>query len=381
MQVIGAISGTSVDGIDVAWVEITAGTEALSAAQPLSIMCHSAETIAYTPALQARLTAAIAGTALSAAAWDALDYDVALAFAAAIQTQVALAQAAGVSIDLVGSHGQTVWHRPPEQDSGRDRLGFSWQLGRGDVIAHHLGIPTVSQFRQADISAGGHGAPLVSHLDVWLAQGQRCCWQNLGGIANVTYSDGETVLGFDNGPANVLLDGAARYLLGHACDRDGALARQGTPQMALVTQWLKDPYLQQAPPKSTGREYFDTAYLERCLAPMTRLSLADQFATLTEFTALAIATSYQQFLPHMPAQVWLSGGGVRNLALVERLQHHLAPIPVASSAQAGIDPDFKEAIAFAWLAYRRWHNLPSNVPAVTGAAKAISLGVIAHPCA
>ncbi len=370
MQIMGAISGTSVDGIDVAWVEITASHD-----QPRpKIVCHSAETIAYAPELQARLSAAIAGAALSAAAWDALDYDVALAFAAAIQTQVAAA--AEVAIDLIGSHGQTVWHRPPDP---RDRLGFSWQLGRGDVIARQLGIPTVSQFRQADISAGGQGAPLVSHLDGQLAQGKRCCWQNLGGIANVTYIDGATILGFDNGPANVLLDGAARYRLGHAYDRDGSLARQGKAQLDLVATWLQDPFLQQAPPKSTGREYFDAAYLERCLGQMTRLSLTDQFATLTEFSALAIANSYRHWLPHMPEQVWLSGGGVRNPVLVERLQAHLAPIPVASSAQVGINPDFKEAIAFAWLAYCRWQGQPSNVPTVTGAAQALSLGVIHYP--
>ncbi|MDX2096445.1 MAG: anhydro-N-acetylmuramic acid kinase, partial [Leptolyngbyaceae cyanobacterium bins.59] len=291
---------------------------------------------------------------------------------------------------LIGSHGQTVYHRPPGNSAASGGLGYTLQLGRGDVIAHRTQIPTVSNFRVADIAAGGQGAPLVSRVDARLlghATHDRCI-QNLGGIGNMTYLPAQKTIGlkgicgWDTGPANVLLDLAAHRLSGGTLtyDQDGAWAATGTPCVPLVEQWLQQEFFQQKPPKSTGRELFGPAYLEQCFQEMDELSLsaADRMATLTELTVASIVQSYQRDLPKLPDEVFLCGGGSRNLYLKQRLQILLAGIPVLTTEDVGINPHFKEAIAFAVLAYWRQRNIPGNLPAVTGASQEQLLGDF-HP--
>jgi anhydro-N-acetylmuramic acid kinase len=378
MRAVGLMSGTSVDGIDAALVDIR-GQEL-----DLEIDLLAAETYAYPEPLRQQILAVCAGQPLSMELLAQLDDEIAALFAqAALTIQQGHAPAA-----LIGSHGQTVFHRPPSAEG----LGYSQQLGRGDVIAQLTHIPTISNFRAADIAVGGQGAPLVPKLDVCLlsdAQQYRCV-QNIGGMGNVTFlpplktSDrlGEGVQGWDTGPGNVLIDLAVDQLSGGQLtfDRNGDWAASGIPCQTLVDQWLTHPFFAQPPPKSTGRELFSRQYLQNCLddAQLHQLSPADILATLTELTAATIALNYTQFLPQRPDQVLVAGGGSRNLYLCQRLKLRLGGVPVLTTDEVGLDADAKEAIAFAVLAYWRYHNIPGNLPTVTGAHRSVLLGDYHH---
>lgn len=372
MIVIGLISGTSVDGIDAALVEIS------GAIDDLKVNFIAGETYPYPAELRSQILAVCGGAALSMASFAALDDAIAQAFALAalkIQADHPIA-------DLIGSHGQTVYHRPPAT-----HLGYSLQLGRGALIADLTQTPTVSNFRAADIAVGGQGAPLVPPVDVCLLSHPTYnrCIQNIGGIGNVAYlpaltaSSAQTV-GWDTGPGNALLDLAVHQLTQgkKTFDQDGALAAQGTPCLPLIQQWLQQDFFHQPPPKSTGRELFGMDYLQQCLvdAESYHLESADILATLTELTAVSIAQSYRDFLPHLPDQVLLCGGGSRNLYLKQRLQVNLNATEVRTTDEMGLNADFKEAIAFAVLAYWRHQNIPSNLPDVTGARQKVVLGEI-----
>jgi anhydro-N-acetylmuramic acid kinase len=387
MYVIGLMSGTSVDGIDAALVEIS-GLET-----DLQVKLLAGATYPYPETLRSQILAVGAGQPLSMAEFAALDDVIAAQFA-----QAALAVQAGHPLaELIGSHGQTVYHRPPHRaqrinDSvvaSSSLLGYSLQLGRGAAIAYITGILTVSNFRVADIAAGGQGAPLVPRVDAYLLSQptQSRCVQNIGGIGNVTYLPArntpeweQQIRGWDTGPGNILLDLAVQQLSQGAktYDQNGAWAATGTPCQALVEQWLQQDFFQQVPPKSTGRELFGLDYLKNCFvdAGAYQLSNADFLAALTELTARSIAHSYEAFLPQLPDQVLLCGGGSRNLYLQQRLQVHLPSAAVMTTDEVGLSADFKEAIAFAVLAYWRYHGLPGNLPEVTGAAKAMTLGEI-----
>jgi anhydro-N-acetylmuramic acid kinase len=377
MIAIGLMSGTSVDGIDAALVEIN-GTE-----QDLEVKLLAGATFAYPKDLRTKILTVAGGKALNIAELAELDDAIAIQFAQAAQQIQAQHQTA----TLIGSHGQTIYHRPPS----KDRLGYSYQIGRGEMIAHLTGIQTISNFRVADIAAGGEGAPLVSKIDLCLLSHptKTRAIQNLGGIGNVTYLPPKTtanwdaqIFGWDTGPANALLDLAVARLTGgtKTYDQDGQWAAQGKPNQQLVAQWLQQDFFQQSPPKSTGRELFGKDYLEQCWQEMERMSLtpSDRLATLTELTVASIVYSYRQFLPQMPEEVLLCGGGSRNLYLRQRLQAELISAHIGTTDEMGIDGDFKEAIAFAVLAYWRVKSIPGNLPQVTGAAKPVLLGDL-HP--
>jgi anhydro-N-acetylmuramic acid kinase len=375
MIVIGLMSGTSVDGIDAALVEIK-GTE-----QDLKVKLLAGSTFAYPQDLRNQILAICGGKALNIAELADLDDAIAIQFANAAQQIQAQHQPA----ELIGSHGQTIYHRPPI----KDRLGYSCQIGRGEMITHLTGIQTISNFRVADIAAGGEGAPLVSKIDLCLLSHPTKirAIQNLGGIGNVTYLPPKTttnwdaqIFGWDTGPANALLDLAVTRLTNgtKTYDQDGQWAAQGTPNQQLVAQWLQQDFFQQSPPKSTGRELFGKDYLEQCWQEMDNLSLteSDRLATLTELTVASIVHSYRQFLPQMPDEVLLCGGGSRNSYLRQRLQAELTSAHIRTTDEMGINGDFKEAIAFAVLAYWRVKSIPGNLPQVTGAAKPVLLGDI-----
>ncbi|MFE1746744.1 anhydro-N-acetylmuramic acid kinase [Coleofasciculus sp. H7-2] len=401
MRVIGLISGTSVDGIDAALVEIT-GKDL-----DIKVTLLAGATYPYPDALSKQILEVCGGASLSMAEFAQLDDAIASAFAQAAQN----IQNGNPPAELIGSHGQTVFHRPPkEQGKGGEEensmlhpslspqssalstpLGYSLQLGRGALIAHLTGIPTVSNFRAADIAAGGQGAPMVSGIDAYLLSqpDKNRCVQNIGGIGNVTYLPArrgswlEDIRGWDTGPGNALLDLAVQYLTNGAksYDQDGAWAAAGTICTNLVERWLQQDYFQQQPPKSTGRELFSYTYLQQCIADASayELSSADLLATLTELTAASIVHSYRTFLPQMPEEVLLCGGGSRNLYLKQRLQATLEPVPVLTTDEAGVNADFKEAIAFAVLAYWRQLGIPGNLPQVTGATSAVLLGEVHLP--
>ncbi|MEG5159633.1 anhydro-N-acetylmuramic acid kinase [Microcoleus sp. AT3-A2] len=390
-RVIGLISGTSVDGIDAALVDV------VGSQTDLKVQLVAGKTFSYPANLRSQILSVCSGSALSMAELAQLDDAIAQEFATAALT----IQAEYDNAELIGSHGQTVYHRPAgksQKDSAGGLMGYSLQLGRGALIAELTGITTVSNFRSADIAAGGQGAPLVSIVDACLLAEPNIslCIQNLGGIGNVTYlpargkggnndeseifSLGDGISGWDTGPANSLLDLAVQHFSGgtKTIDEGGAWAASGTPCQALVEDWLASDFFRQAPPKSTGRELFGVDYFDRCLveAQGYNLSPADVLATLTELTVASIVHSYQTFLPAMPDRVLLCGGGSHNLYLKRRLQSQLHPVQVLTTSEAGLNVDFKEAIAFAVLAAWRVRGIPGNLPQVTGARAPVLLGEI-----
>lgn len=390
-RVIGLISGTSVDGIDAALVDV------VGSQTDLKVQLVAGKTFPYPANLRSQILSVCSGSALSMAELAELDDAIAQEFATAALT----IQAEYDKAELIGSHGQTVYHRPArkaQKDSADAFMGYTLQLGRGALIAELTGITTVSNFRSADIAAGGQGAPLVSIVDACLLAEPNLslCIQNLGGIGNVTYLPatgkwenkdeseiftlGDGISGWDTGPANSLLDLAVQHFSGgtKTCDEGGAWAASGTPCQALVDYWLQQEFFRQAPPKSTGRELFGVDYFDRCLveAQGYNLSPADVLATLTELTVASIVHSYQTFLPAMPDRVLLCGGGSHNLYLKRRLQSQLHPVQVLTTSEAGLNVDFKEAIAFAVLAAWRVRGIPGNLPQVTGARAPVLLGEI-----
>lgn len=380
MRVIGLMSGTSVDGMDVALVDLA------GQGYDLSAQLITGFTVPYPDSLRQQILAVCAGQPLALADLAALDEAIAQQFALAAQQ--AMAQVGPV--DLVASHGQTVFHRPVQGP----QLAYSMQLGRGASLARWLGVPTVSNFRRADIDAGGEGAPLVPIVDLCLLSHpqQRRCVQNIGGIGNVTYLPAwdrrqspqpPAILGWDTGPGNSLIDIAIATLSEGSLtyDADGAWAAQGTPCQDLIEAWLRHPYLHQPPPKSTGREQFGWDYFQTCYgqAQERGVGAMDLVATFTAFTAATIAQAYRSFLPALPEAILVGGGGSRNPVLMASLQGHFPDIPVTATDAAGLPAGDKEAIAFAVLGYWRWHRFPGNLPAVTGARTATLLGDLHYP--
>lgn len=376
-RVIGLISGTSVDGIDAALMEIT-GTDV-----DLKVQLLAGATYPYPTQLREQILQVCAGGALSMAELAQLDNAIAHSFATSAQN----IQTNNQKATLIGSHGQTVYHQPPNGLG----LGYSLQLGRGEVIAQLTKTKTISNFRVADIAQGGQGAPLVSRIDAFLLSSptKHRCVQNIGGIGNLTYLPArqgnwlESVCGWDTGPGNALIDLAVEHFSGgeETYDKEGNWARRGVICEPLLEEWLSLDYFHLPPPKSTGRELFGVDYLKACLvaSEVYNLTPADILATLTELTVSSIIHSYRNLLPQMPQEVLLCGGGSRNLYLKERLQAGLKSVQVLTTDQAGINADFKEAIAFGILAYWRNSNLPGNLPQVTGAKSAVPLGTIAQP--
>ncbi|MEM6451206.1 MAG: anhydro-N-acetylmuramic acid kinase [Cyanobacteria bacterium P01_D01_bin.105] len=390
MKIIGLMSGTSVDGIDAALVQVT-GTGYCVQAKLLKGVTYR-----YPDAVRSQILALCDNAPITLTEFAELDDVTAYHF---IQAIYAL-EIDVTTVDLIGSHGQTLYHRPPTTH----QIGYTLQLGRGDSIAYAIGRPTVSNFRVADVALGGQGAPLVPLIDACLLSqpAYDLAVQNIGGIGNVTYlppwdrsaqskshrSESQLkppvgIRGWDTGPGNALIDGAVTRLSNGQLtyDENGDWAAQGRPCQPLIDQWLQHPFFKQPPPKSTGRELFSAAYGEQCWqdAQDRALSDADFLATLSDFTAATIELSYRQFLPSIPEQTLISGGGSRNRYLMQRLQQRLPESAVVSTDQKQLDADYKEAIAFAILAYWRWHNIPGNLPSVTGASRPCLMGEIWTP--
>jgi anhydro-N-acetylmuramic acid kinase len=368
-RVVGLLSGTSADGTDAAVVEI-AGSGETTRASVLSF-----HTRPFPEALRRRTLAA--GSA-SAAEICTLNVLLAEEFARAALDAIEHAGLTPGDVHLIGSHGQTVCHQP--RSAGQ--IGATLQLGEPAVIAERTGLPVVSGFRTRDMAAGGEGAPLVPLVDALLFRPQRGgrALQNIGGIANVTVLTHEgPPVAFDNGPGNMALDAVARVASRgqDGFDRNGARAARGTIDEPLLAELGGHPFLDLPPPRSTGREQFGPHFVAPLLGRF-RGREDDLIATLTLFSAQAIAWSYERFVfPSTSVdEIYVSGGGVHNQTLMGHLERLMAPRKVASLTALGIDPDAKEAIAFAVLANETLHGRPGNVPTVTGAGGPRVLGTV-----
>jgi anhydro-N-acetylmuramic acid kinase len=357
---LGLISGTSVDGVDAALCEFGEHRCTVVAAQ----------TFAYPPAIAERIQALIRRGEARLTEIGAIDIAVGRYFADAA---LALLRRAGVDpgeVAAIGHHGQTIWHepRPPE--------AFSWQIGDPNSVAAITGIDTIADLRRLDMALGGQGAPLVPAFHQWLFASATTARTvlNIGGIANLTLlAPGRDVLGFDTGPGNTLLDALARRCLGQPFDDRGRWAASGKPNLALLEILLREPYFARPAPKSTGRELFNESWLEQNLeeldAPITDVNLA---ATLLELTARSIVDA----LAALGAERYpliVCGGGASNDALMARLGAQTGTVPQTTAA-FGLDPDFVEAAAMAWLAHARVTGCPGNLPTVTAAREATILG-------
>lgn len=374
MRVIGLMSGTSLDGIDAALLRVEGSTEApewtLEAFVSRPYQPEQRESIHA--AIQQGGTPELCRLHTSLGEWFA-------------EAAVQVCRSAGVdpaAVDLIGSHGQTVWHEPPAAGS----RGSTLQLGCPATIAERTGIPVVSDFRARDTAAGGEGAPLVPWVDRLLFSHpeRRRVLQNIGGMGNLTWvpprGQDAPLLAFDTGPGIALMDGAVSMASGgaRAFDEGGRWAAEGQVDDALLRELLEHPFFRRPPPKSTGRETFGRPMVERLAARMAAEGeprWKDLVATLTELTARSIADAVERWvLPRGADELVVTGGGARNPELVRRLRLALAPLPVRSDEALGIDPDAKEALAFAILAWAFAMGTPANVPEATGARGARVLG-------
>lgn len=358
---VGLMSGTSLDGISAALARFADRDDG-----GVDVELLGFNVTPYTDAQRDALRAAL--TAGSARDYCRLAFDLGGWLADAATAVIAEAGVPRAQIRAIGSHGQTIWHEPGHS---------TWQLGESAVIAERTGIPVVSDFRVRDVAAGGQGAPLVPIADALLFRGER--WralQNIGGIGNVTVvppnGDLRSVRAFDTGPGVAVIDGVVRRLEPSLpYDVDGRLAAVGSPNDSVVGELLAHPYFRAEPPKSTGRELFDAAYVElliaRCRELDPRATTADIVATATALTARSIADAYRRFLPEPVEEVLVSGGGAENPALVAMLARELAPLGVARFEERYFDGEAKEAVAFALLAHLHLEGRAGNVVGATGA--------------
>ncbi len=374
MNVAGVMSGTSADGIDVALVRISPG----EVTPRLKLLGHAG--FAYPRSLRTELLRVMEGAPTTAAELSRLNWKLGALYADCVAKTVSQL---GVEIGLVGMHGQTIHHEAGVA---------TWQLGEAAIVRERLGVPVVSDFRPADLAAGGQAAPLVPMLDFcqYRSKTRNRVLLNLGGIANLTALPASAALGdllaFDTGPANMVIDAVMQASFRKPFDRGGKVAARGRILASVIAESLRLPYFAAAPPKSCGREQFGAGFasefMDRCVA--AGANEQDAIATATELTAATILDAYGRFCwPHLgqraplaKTEVIAAGGGVHNATLMRRLGEGFAALgvklTVAPYAQA------KEAAAFALLGWLTWHGLPGNVPAATGASGSRVLGKISR---
>jgi anhydro-N-acetylmuramic acid kinase len=386
MTVAGIMSGTSADGIDVAIVRIAPG----KLRSRLTLLAH--EGFPFSTALRRGVLAAMNAASTSTAALAQLNWRLGIAYAEAVQATL---KRHPVKLDLVGCHGQTLYHQARAAAYAGRSFACTWQAGEAQVIASALGVPVVSNFRPADMLAGGQGAPLVPLLDyVLFAHPTRSrVLQNIGGIANLTAipaaAQAAQLIAFDTGPGNMVIDALALELFNKRFDRNGAIAADGAILAPVLAAALRNPYFGLKPPRTAGREQFGREYAAKFLAACRKHSNKpeDAMATATLLTSETIAASYKQFVHKKMCSAQqssidyiVSGGGARNLTLMAMLAKRLAPLgcELASTADFGLPAEAKEAAAFALLAWQTWHRKPGNVPAATGAKRSAILGQVTY---
>jgi anhydro-N-acetylmuramic acid kinase len=385
MIVAGVMSGTSADGIDVAIVRIAPRIRYFW--PKVTVLAH--EGFRYPAALREAVLAAMNAKSTTTAELARLNWRLGIAYAEAVKATIKQHK---IDIDLIGCHGQTLYHQARREPYAGESFACTWQAGEAAVIAQELGVHVVSNFRTADMAVGGQGAPLVPLLDFALfAHPKRGrVLQNIGGIANLTALpasvSGDKVVAFDTGPGNMVIDALAQKLFGKPYDRNGTIARKGHVLDPVLAKLLQDPYFKLKPPRTTGREQFGREYAADFLAACRRFSRKpeDALATATALTAESIALSFRQFvLPKMkraPIDYIVSGGGARNATLMRMLAARLEPVGcnLTTIEKFGMPAEAKEAAAFALLAWMTWHYLPGNVPSATGAKRPVILGQFSY---
>ena len=377
MIIIGLMSGTSADGIDIAVCDINGKPGNMTAT------IIAAETYLYERDIRQRILDCCDPQSSHVDKIAQLHVDLAEIFASCIHQLLESSGNTTRDIDLVASHGQTLWHNVLENGS----VSASLQITEASVIAERTGITTISNFRARDIAAGGQGAPLTGYVD-WLLLRHPVKWraiQNIGGMGNVTFlpplnTDHTMPIAFDTGPGNALLDTAvAHFTNGNKTyDKDGILAKQGRIDEEWLDEMLRHPYYERSFPKTTGRELFGTQAAMQLIDEGKQRSLGDTeiIATLTALTATNIADAYKRFAPAQVHEVILGGGGQHNPVMRGLLTELLAPAVVRTHEDIGMNSDFKEALVFAVLAYETWHGRPGTLPSLTGAQHARILGQI-----
>ena len=401
MIVAGVMSGTSADGIDVGLVQISESEERRRADRThmINLVGHAA--YPYPSTVRRAVLSAMNAPAASVADLARLNSLLGELCADAV---LATQRRFRVKIGLVGCHGQTLYHQGEAQNFLGSKITATWQSGEGAIVAGRVGVPVVSDFRPADMAAGGKGAPLVPYLDYLWFRDDRVgrIVQNIGGIANLAAipagARAKDVVAFDTGPGNMVIDSVTQELFGKPFDRDGRIAASGTVIEPVITGILRKSYFRAKPPKTAGREEFGREFVAEFLRICGRARKQDVVATATAVTARSIENAVRQYLINRtPAsgrnsQKWgtrhhsafreiiLSGGGARNATLVCMLAERLAPlgIVVRFSDEYGLPSAAKEAVAFAVLAYETWHRRPSNVPSATGASRPAVLGKISY---
>jgi len=382
MLVMGMMSGTSADGIDVALAEVSGVPPKVQT----RLVAHASRRM---PDILRKEVLRIAeGAACTSGDISQLNFRLGMAFADAAASACKEFRVALSRVKVIGSHGQTIFHQGrPVEFLGR-RTASTLQIGEPAVIAVETGIPTVGDFRVADLAAGGQGAPLVPYADFLLYRDETIgrVSLNLGGIGNLTVlpagAKPSQVVAFDSGPGNMLMDALVWHFTKkkQRFDRGARLARQGQTNEKVLKELLRDPYLRLGPPKSTGREYYGRAYFQELLRMGKKhgASPNDLIRTTTEFTVASVVDALKRFvLRKMKVQqLIVSGGGAKNPLIMAQLTAALSPMEVLASSKLGVPEEAKEAYAFALLAYETWHRRTGNLPSATGAEKAVVLGKV-----
>jgi anhydro-N-acetylmuramic acid kinase len=386
MIVAGVMSGTSADGVDVALCRIGPGADSPR------VRLLGMKSFAYPKAVRTELLALMAGEARSAADLGRLNWRLGGIYAECV---AAAAKELGVKPVLVGCHGQTIHHEAAAAKFLGAAVRSTWQIGEAAAIAERMRCPVVSDFRPADLAAGGQGAPLVPMLDWCLFRSAKVSrvLQNIGGIGNLTVipagASADQVVAFDTGPGNMVIDQTMETLFGRRFDRDGAVARRGRVLTDVVARVLRERYFSAPPPKSCGREEFGAAFTDRFIAACKAGGTdADCVATATALTADSILNAYRRFVvagleasaPKARVEFCVAGGGAKNRILMEMLGSGLSAMGVKLriSDELGIPSQAKEAVAFTLLAWLTWNGLPGNVPSATGASRPVVLGKVTY---
>jgi anhydro-N-acetylmuramic acid kinase len=384
--VAGVMSGTSADGIDVALLRVKPSQSKPGGGPDFKFDLLGHEHFRYPAAVRAAVLKAMNATSTSVAELSRLNFLLGELYADAVRK--AQRKIGTRSLDLVGCHGQTIYHQGKAEPYLGQKIACTWQTGEGAVIAARLGVPVVSDFRPADMSAGGKGAPLVPFLDYAVFRSRQVgrIVQNIGGIANLTAipatAQPENVLAFDTGPGNMVVDQLMQQLFGKPYDHNGQIAMRGTILKPVLAEMLRAAYFKLKPPKTAGREEFGEDYAKAFLRQCGRAAKQDVISTATALTAHSIAAAIKRFVLHTGkyGDYIVSGGGTKNRALMGMLADQTAELglKLAHSDDFGVPSQAKEAVAFALLAYQTWRHQPSNIPSATGAKRPAILGKISY---